>query len=95
MDVEVEFMTTHKTGKWLRAVFVEIEFEEETAVLQIDNTREAAECLSNLWPYDDGIEFLNAVRLCSAAMDGRTDDESARVAFMAAAMEADIAVPIH
>ena len=76
-------MTIHKAGKWLRAVFVEIEFEDETAVLQIDNTREAAECLTNLWPQNDGIEFLNAVRLCSAAMDGRTDDESARVAFMA------------
>lgn len=88
-------METHQSGMWIKAVLVEIEFEEETAIVQIENTLQAAECLSLLWPDSDGAAFTDAVRICSDAMDGTADDESARDAFFAAAVEAEIAVAIH
>jgi hypothetical protein len=51
-------MEKRKTAKWSKSVFIAIEFEEETAVLAIDNTREAAECLMELWPTLDGPDSI-------------------------------------
>ncbi|MDR6759210.1 hypothetical protein J2Y48_004526 [Mycoplana sp. BE70] len=88
-------MRAPKSQKWSKAVLVEIEFEEEFAVLQIDNTREAAECLMELWPTLDGVAFHRALVVCATSLEGGADDRGAREAFRAAAEEADILVPIH
>jgi hypothetical protein len=88
-------MEKQKNAKWPKSVLVEIEFEEETAVLAIDNTREAAECLMELWPTLDGPAFHRAILICASALDGKTDHRGARAAFLAAAKEADILVPVH
>lgn len=88
-------MQTPSSGTWVKQVLVEIELEDETAVLHVINTREAAVCLMSLWPHSRGPAFVEAVRACNAAIDGKADDESARDAFLAAAVEAEIAVPIH
>lgn len=88
-------MRARKSNRWSRSVVVEIAFEEETAQLIIDNTREAAECLMELWPDHDGPKFSRALLICACALDGVSDDVNARAAFLAAAEEAGIVVPIH
>lgn len=88
-------MAARNLKKWRKAVLVEIEFEEAAAVLQIDNTREAAECLMELWPTLDGPAFHRALLVCRGALEGRIDDAGAREAFHAAAEEAEILVPVH
>lgn len=88
-------MVKPKSKKWPKSVMVEIEFEEEFAVLAIDNTREAAECLMELWPAFDGVAFHKALVVCATALEGGADDRRAREAFHAAAEEADILVSIH
>jgi hypothetical protein len=88
-------MEKRATAKWSKSVFVAIEFEEETAVLAIDNTREAAECLMELWPTLDTPAFHRAILICASALDGKIDQRGARAAFLAAAEDADILVPVH
>lgn len=88
-------MFEQKSQKWQKAVLVEIEFEEELAVLQIDNTNEAANCLMELWPTLDGPAFHRALMMCASALEGSADVRGAWEAFRAAAEEANILVSIH
>lgn len=58
----------------------------------VTGTRQAAECLMNLWPVSEGQKFESALRAVTAALDGDCTDEDARAAFIEAAKEAGLNV---
>jgi hypothetical protein len=53
---------------------------------------DAAEALFASWPFDDGDEYLVAVKTCLEALHGKTSPADARAALIRAAKEADIPV---
>ncbi|MBP1845906.1 hypothetical protein J2046_004180 [Rhizobium petrolearium] len=55
-------------------------------------TGDAADCLLNDWPVDDGENFHEALRTFMLVMDGLAEPEEARAAFVAAAKEAGLLV---
>lgn len=55
-------------------------------------TRDAAECLLDDWPVDDGECFHEALRIFMVVLDGRAEPDEARDAFVAAAREAGLVV---
>jgi hypothetical protein len=55
-------------------------------------TRDAAHCLLEDWPVEDGESFHAALRTFMLVMDGRAEPEEARNAFVTAAEEAGLVV---
>ncbi|TCV69408.1 uncharacterized protein DUF982 [Neorhizobium sp. R1-B] len=55
-------------------------------------TRDAANCLLEDWPVDDGEHFHQALRTFMLVLDGKAEPEDARDAFVAAAEEAGLVV---
>lgn len=80
---------------WAQSVVIAIEHEGENAHLVINNTRDAAECLAQIWPDTDSPEFSRALVICGMALNGQLDHAQARSAFVEAAQEAEIIVPLH
>lgn len=81
--------------KWSQSVVVEIEHEGENAHLVISNTRDAAECLAQLWPDLESPEFARARVICDMALNVQLEHAQARSAFIQAAQDADIVIPLH
>lgn len=82
-------------GGWPRSVVVELEQDGETAHIVISNTKEAAECLTSRWPDGEGLEFSRALAVCRLALVGICEHRQAHAAFIEAAKEAEIMVPLH
>lgn len=56
----------------------------------VDRVEQAADILLNRWPVDAGRKHLAARRACLDVLQGLKDAKAARMAFAAAAREADI-----
>ena len=80
---------------WSQSVVVEIQHEGENGHLVISNTSDAAECLAQLWPDLESPEFARARVMCDMALKGQLEHAQARSAFVEAAQEAEIMVPLH
>ncbi|MFC5755647.1 DUF982 domain-containing protein [Rhizobium sp. GCM10022189] len=76
--------------RWERSVRVELQ-SHGTRI--ISTTREAADCLIDLWPKDHSKEFDEALRICLDVYEGNETPSAARKAFIAAAIRA--AVPVE
>lgn len=59
---------------------------------EIDGPLKALNCLVHRWPPLGGEEYGRAKEMCMAALGGRIPCQSARVAFLAAAEEAETLV---
>ena len=68
---------------------------EAEAFVVVRNSVEAAAYLMQFWPQESGMAFARALLACAEALEGASDDEEARNAFLAAAHEARIAITIH
>lgn len=64
----------------------------ERSFIMIRNVYEAAKFLVGLRPTAPGPAFREAVSTCAAALDGKADAHTARLAFLVAAHEARIAI---
>jgi hypothetical protein len=60
---------------------------------QISSTREAAECLMTVWPFNRGARHRDAVETCLKVLDGHRSTEDARRALVEAARESDVLAP--
>ncbi|NLS06255.1 DUF982 domain-containing protein [Rhizobium sp. P32RR-XVIII] len=58
----------------------------------VKSVGDAAEALFASWPFDDGEEYLVAVKTCLEALHGKTAAADARAALIRAAEEAGIPV---
>ena len=58
----------------------------------ISSLQEASWALIEDWPLEDGEELDKALLIFEAALKGKKSAEAARLAFIAAAMEAGIAI---
>lgn len=56
----------------------------------IASAEEAAGVLLGLWPLEDGKALRKACKACLDALEGRSNPETARRAFLKAAAEADV-----
>ena len=61
----------------------------------VGSTQEAALLLIDHWPVRCGAAFLHALRICAEALEEEVPPEEARLAFVAAAEEADIILRLH
>ena len=57
---------------------------------RINSVVEAARCLLEHWPVQEGDAFVAALLACQAAIDGTGTAEAVREALIAAAEEADV-----
>jgi hypothetical protein len=85
-------MLTHQLencsdGHWSDPVMVQLRFGFPE---KIDGPLGALNCLVQRWPKFGGEKYSRAKQLCMAALGGRVPCESARVAFVAAAEEAEV-----
>ncbi|EHS48896.1 protein of unknown function DUF982 [Rhizobium sp. PDO1-076] len=78
----------HKT--WTKPVILAI--GEDGADVTIDSTMAACWALIEDWPAEDGKALDTALLVCAAVDAGKKTDEDARKAFIAAAIEAGIAI---
>ena len=58
----------------------------------VSSAKEAERVLRNEWPRLNGRGYVVALQMCDAALRDDADPEQARLAFLAAAREADIPV---
>ncbi len=72
---------------WTKAVSVRIGTGISDA---IQGPGEAFEALNNRWPAEHGPHYDEAKRLCSMAVGGTASVETARLAFIGAAVEAAV-----
>lgn len=75
---------------WSKTVVVQI--RPRSGFIPVSNTRTAFDLLISRWPVTSGKAFWAAQEICLAAMDRRVPHEDARLAFIAAATEANIAM---
>ncbi|MDX3924246.1 MAG: DUF982 domain-containing protein [Shinella sp.] len=73
---------------WEEAVVL----ERGRQVLRVQSTRDAAICLKNHWPLEEGPAKLKAVSACESVIDGTASPDTARAAFIEAAKEADFQI---
>jgi hypothetical protein len=73
--------------RWSEPVTVQLRygFPEE-----IETPLQALNCLAQRWPKVGGEEYMRARQLCMAALGGRVPCETVRLAFAAAAEEAEV-----
>lgn len=60
---------------------------------QINNAREAAECLMTVWPLNRGDRHRAAVETCLKVLAGHRSTEDARRALVEAALESEVLAP--
>jgi hypothetical protein len=75
---------------WLEPVVLELDGIGRYRVVR--NTREAAQCLLEKWPVQDGTAYRTAIRTCCCVLRGEQPMDYARQDFIAAAAEAFIHV---
>ncbi|MEA3537361.1 DUF982 domain-containing protein [Rhizobium sp. CC-YZS058] len=78
------------SGDWNKAVTLAI--GEDGGFATIRNTQEASWALIEDWPLEEGEALDAALLTLEAAMKGKASAETARLAFIAAAHEAGIAI---
>lgn len=80
------------TKTWSKPVILAL--GEDGADVTIDSTEAASWAMIEDWPTDDGEALDKALLVCAAVVErkGKKTDEDARKAFIAAAIEAGIAV---
>ncbi|EPE96194.1 DUF982 domain-containing protein [Rhizobium grahamii] len=64
----------------------------EQTYRRVASLRQAAEALLIAWPSDDGEEYMDAVKTCFDAMQGKLTAVEARAAFVRAAVEAGLPI---
>lgn len=65
---------------------------EDGSDVTIDTTEAASWAMIEDWPTEDGPALDHALLVCAAVSAGKKTDEDARQAFIAAAVEAGIAI---
>ncbi len=65
---------------------------EDGSDVTIDTTEAASWAMIEDWPTEEGPALDRALLVCAAVQAGKKTDEDARQAFIAAAMEAGIAI---
>ncbi|WP_337268652.1 DUF982 domain-containing protein [Oryzifoliimicrobium ureilyticus] len=75
---------------WNKSVSVAL--EEPGKFITIKNNQEASWALIEDWPLEEGPALDKALLILEAAHKGKKSDEAARLAFIAAAHEAGIAI---
>lgn len=71
---------------------VTVETDQPGRLVNITNTRQVAERLTNSWPGTPGVAYTRAVKACMDHIIGKKDAGAVRRAFIGAAKEADIFV---
>ena len=82
------------TMDWPKGKGVAINLKGAGGFAIVHSTHEAAVFLTSCWPLR-GPAFARALELICDAFAGEADDEAARLAFVAAADEADVSVQLH
>jgi len=59
---------------------------------RVASLRQAAEALLIAWPFDDGEDYMDAVKTCFDALHGKLTPMEARSAFVRAAAEAGLPI---
>ncbi|WP_426124457.1 DUF982 domain-containing protein [Pararhizobium sp. PWRC1-1] len=72
---------------WNEPVLVQLRFGFPE---KIETPLQALNCLAQRWPKVGGEQYERARHLCMAALGGRVQCDTVRVAFVAAAEEADV-----
>lgn len=80
-------------SEWALAVPIDLKGGGGFSVIR--TTFEAALVLTNYWPVSKGPAFAQALTLVPFAFRGEIGDEAMRVAFTAAAKEAEVLVQLH
>jgi len=75
-------------GLWQNPVIVELHGVGQYRT--IGSNADAAECLMNKWPADEDEVYRDALTICLAALEGRSNCDFAREAFIEAARHACI-----
>jgi hypothetical protein len=70
---------------------VEVELED-IGSREVDSVMDAADCLFTAWPLHEGKAFDQDMKVFAQVLDGRRSPSAARVAFIAAAKEANLSV---
>ncbi|MDR6759462.1 hypothetical protein J2Y48_004778 [Mycoplana sp. BE70] len=78
---------------WPKGVAIDLKGAGGFAVVR--STHEAAVYLTNCWPIVKGPAFNRALDLVRKNFDEEIDDETVRLAFVAAAEEAEVSVQLH
>lgn len=76
--------------RWSKPVILAL--GEDGSDMTIDSTEAASWALVEDWPTEDGPALDKALLVCMDVHAGKKSDEDARRAFIAAAMEAGIAI---
>jgi len=71
---------------------IEVQLGSMYSFQLIARIEHAAEALAYRWPVSGGAKWLNAMRKCLDALEGKTTDDIARKAFIAAAVDANVSV---
>ncbi|URK88079.1 DUF982 domain-containing protein [Rhizobium sp. RCAM05350] len=75
---------------WTKSVTLALEGPGK--YVTISNTTEASWAMIEDWPLDDAPALDRALGICAEVVEGKRPAEDARKAFLAAAVEAEIAV---
>ncbi|NVP57900.1 DUF982 domain-containing protein [Mycoplana rhizolycopersici] len=78
--------------EWPRGVPIDL---GDDGFVVVHNTFEASIILSNCWPERAGSAYSRAMEVLYDAFDDVVDDDTARLAFIAAAEEARLVVQLH
>lgn len=69
---------------------IAVEDPDTHALRTVRTVREARELLRHHWPTHEGSRYRQATAACDGALRGKTDPETARRVFIAAAIEAHL-----
>lgn len=71
---------------------IEVQLGSMYSFQLIARTEHAAEALAYRWPVSGGAKWLSAMQKCLDALEGKTTDDIARKAFIAAAVDAAVSI---
>ncbi len=80
-------------GKWSLPVFIKLGGQGQFT--SIESALQAANCILDDWPFDEGEAMDNALEVCFAACKGLALPDHARCAFVEAICEAKLHVRPH
>lgn len=83
----------HGQGEW--SIPVTIELSGHRRFVTIESAFQAANCILDNWPFDEGEAMDNALEVCFAACKGLALPDHARHAFLEAVCEAKLYVRPH
>jgi hypothetical protein len=72
-------------ASWRAPVFLRVGYGASEAVA---SPHQALDYLCHRWPFERGTHYTNALQCCGSAADGQVPAETAKEAFIAAAVEA-------